>query len=268
MSYIKLIITLIYITISCISCQTKTTLKQPKTIQENKNTIILINSGYFFFSESKTKIWLDSFYIDKYETTVREYQTCMKHGVCTQQKGPDTNWMKKQQGNHTMGWVTWEQAKVYCQWKGKRLPTEKEWEKAAQGPYSRLYPWGDSFPHEKKLPLANLADISIAKEYGPSASSMKQYNDTYFMASPVGALPLDKSPYGVYDMGGNVSEWVEDTFFPHGQPQIYKTSRKTLKGGNYGTVRASHAYISYRFGHRLDGHNSIYGFRCAKNHVE
>jgi formylglycine-generating enzyme required for sulfatase activity len=121
-----------------------------------------------------------AFFIDKLEVTNGQYQECVAAGKCAPlQTSPSTA-----RANYAVEGVAWDQAGTYCAWRGKRLPSEMEWEKAGRGTDGRLYPWGNNW------------DISRI-----AASP-----------SPVGQHPEGASPYGVLDMIGSASEWVADKY--------------------------------------------------------
>lgn len=197
-----------------------------------------------------------AFKIDKYELTVGEYQACVDASDCTMEK-TDSEWCNygvSGRDSHPINCVDWNQAKAYCAWAGKRLPTEAEWEKAARGTDGRKYPWGnDSLD----------CDHAVHSTNGCSNSS----------TAPVGSKPAGTSPYGAEDMVGNVYEWVEDWYHntytgapADGSAWVTPTgSYRVIRGGAWsydGTnlLRASNrvAYVN------ADG-GGVFGFRCVSS---
>jgi formylglycine-generating enzyme required for sulfatase activity len=144
------------------------------------------------------QIYLDAYYIDTFEVSVKHFEMCVNAGACNDSnfktKSYDSycNYGYSDRGNHPMNCLNWDGANEYCEFVGKRLPTEAEWEKAARGENGRKYPWGDQNP-----------DCTYANFY---------YNANHCVGttSPVGSYPKGKSAYGLYDMAGNVWEWVYD----------------------------------------------------------
>ncbi|HZR46833.1 MAG TPA: SUMF1/EgtB/PvdO family nonheme iron enzyme, partial [Candidatus Manganitrophaceae bacterium] len=126
----------------------------------------------------KHQVVLPAFYIDRYEVTFGDYQ-----------KVDPSIRIPGRTAKFPVTDVTWLDADRYCRAAGKRLPTEAEWEKAARGTDARAYPWGNAFDPKK--------------------------TNTGLSLMPVGANPDDRSPYGVFDMAGNVSEWTDSWYQPY-----------------------------------------------------
>jgi formylglycine-generating enzyme required for sulfatase activity len=133
-------------------------------------------------------VYLDTFSIDQVEVTLGRYQACVDAGICSAIEL--SNYQRAvisettQPANDYPVTVEWEDALLYCQWVGKRLPTEAEWEKAARGTDGRLFPWGDEWDANR-----------VSQEW-----------------NPVGHHPQGASPYGALDMVGNAPEWTLDSY--------------------------------------------------------
>jgi formylglycine-generating enzyme required for sulfatase activity len=146
------------------------------------------------------EVYLDAYYVDKYEVTNKLYKACVDTGTC--QPPLDFHSFTRSSyydnlefDNHPVIAVSWEMAKTYCEWRGAQLPTEAQWEKAARGTDARTYPWGQGISCDK----AN---------YWPKDQAC--IGDT----TEVGTYESNVSPYGVHDMAGNVMEWVADWYSP------------------------------------------------------
>jgi eukaryotic-like serine/threonine-protein kinase len=172
---------------------------------------------------------LDAFYIDKAEVTNSQYKA-----FCDAVKRPypqNPSWDPDYflgSSDHPVIGVSWDDARAYASWAGKRLPTEAEWEKAARGDRSYRWTWGN----KKANNVANL-DGS---------------DDGYLHTAPAGTFPQSTSPYGAVDMIGNVWEWVEDNYkpYPGGRQDIpeYKQNYHVLRGGGFFNGPASSAIDS------------------------
>jgi len=145
-------------------------------------------------------VYLDDYYIDKYEVTNAQYAECVNAGVC-ESSYLSENYNDQTYTNYPVIGIAFEDAQTYCTWLGKRLPTEAEWEKAARGTQVKAFPWGDEMPNCTLANYGGFDGISCSPELG-------------YWGSPaeVGSHPDGVSPYGVHDMAGNVSEWVSDYF--------------------------------------------------------
>ncbi len=166
--------------------------------------------------------------------------------------------------DHPAAQVSWFDAAAYCEWAGRRMLTEAEWEKAARGTDGRIYPWGND-PVAGNL--LNFADHSLNVD-----GALNSVDDGYEFTAPVGSYPDGAGPYGALDMAGNVWEWVADWYDP-GYYTISPASNPTgpaegdncvLRGGSWhdstGYVRTTTRYFFFP-----DGRGDRGGIRCAES---
>ena len=213
----------------------------------------------FKIEQPQRKVFLKTYAIDRYEVTNSEYTRCVAAGVCK-----ETPFLRKEPFNAPLQpvvGVMYEDAEAYCRWVGKRMPTEAEWEKAARGTDRRLFPWGWE------------SDCSRASHTEGLGYDCRETQPRHPM--PVGSFPQGKSPYGVYDMAGNVWEWVSDYFSDAGYTGLPRKNPtgpppspegwRVLRGGSWSDgivdLRAASRVCSCAAPEYL---NAL-GFRCARD---
>ncbi len=199
-------------------------------IEDDDNEMRLIPAGPFQLGAHRRTVVLDRFYIARYPVTNRQFQAFLE---ATGYKPTDAEAHRFLQHfrngrcppellNHPVVFVSWTDARAYCRWAARRLPSEAEWEKAARGPDGYKYPWG------REEPTAEHANFgqARAKHYPLGTAGTGG-------TSPVDAFPRSASPYGIEGMAGNVFEWCEDVddpgFYLHG-PE--RNPRNTIQPGN------------------------------------
>jgi formylglycine-generating enzyme required for sulfatase activity len=186
---------------------------------------------------------VEAFRIDELPVTNRQY---LEFVQTTHRLAPP-NWtsgiVAASHENDPVTMVSWSDAEAYCEWKGKRLPTEPEWEFAARGSDGRLYPWGEDF----RLNLVNSAETGLAHVVAVDSRQ-------------------NHSPFGVWEMSGNVWEWCRDDF------KLYDGSTasfaipagaKAIRGGSFESDRR-HVTTTARNLERPATQSPSIGFRCAK----
>ncbi len=204
------------------------------------------------------EIELADFEIDVHEVTVEQYGACVDDEVCTAVTPGPGNLCRVNAADlgatYPINCVDWEQATQYCSWLGKRLPTSLEWEKAARGVDGRAYPWGDDPPS---------CDVAVWWPNYPDGPGPYPAGSGCATGGPlpVGSRPAGASPYGVEDVAGNVSEWVQDAAVNVSGPGL-----KMLRGGAF-LHHDTEVLLTWNLlGFTAVGDpNQFNGFRCARD---
>jgi formylglycine-generating enzyme required for sulfatase activity len=231
-----------------------------------KDEMVHIPAGYFLLGtaaggydeQPERRIYLDDYDIDRYEVTNSQYQEFVS-ATRHRKAGPPSRYAKNMSRmrsvNQPIVYVSWDDADTYCRWKGKRLPTEAEWEKAMRGNDGRLWPWGDA-------PDA-------------LATNWSHPNDGFEVTAPVGSFGRDASPFGIMDGAGNVMEWVADWYGENAYRNASERNPrgpehgvfKVLRGGVYTTTGVD-MRITTRSKMVPDFRDETIGFRCAISESE
>ena len=221
--------------------------------------MVLVPAGEFTMGgdsmdNPRHPVYLDAFYMDKYEATTSRYARFL-HATGRQTPFKWNEVGLASHGDRPVIGVTWQDAAAYCRWAGRRLPTEAEWEKAARGSDGREYPWGN------EAPTSRHANFNKCCEW-----------KGYMALAVVGSLEAGRSPYGIYDLAGNVSEWVADWYDKTSYKYELDRNPKGPASGEEKVVRGGSWYDAgplQRSALRSRSYPSIpstdRGFRCAKD---
>jgi formylglycine-generating enzyme required for sulfatase activity len=205
------------------------------------------------------RVYLDAFYMDKYEVTNAQYAECMTAGVCAPPHFTKSDFRESYYGNleydqFPVIYVDWYMARAYCEtWRGARLPTEAEWEKATRGTDGRSYPWGEGISCEQANYDGDpdLASFCVGE------------------TSEVGSYESGQSPYGLYDIAGNVFEWTSS--LPNAYPYDAGDGREDLTRGGDHVIRggswnedSNDLQVFYRSWLAPEYSENEIGIRCAK----
>jgi eukaryotic-like serine/threonine-protein kinase len=220
-------------------------------------------------------VYLDDYWMDQTEITNGMYALCVESGSCEtpMKMGSYTRasyYDNKLFADYPVIYVDWDMAKAYCEWAGARLPTEAEWEKAARSEDARIYPWGNDWD------VLKLRRLNFADKNNPEMTSDINVDDGYRDTAPVGSYPGGKSPYEIYDLAGNVWEWVADWY----DPLYYRDSplnnppgptsptqemtMRVLRGGASVAANQNVFHTSNRNGLDPSKFSESIGFRCAR----
>jgi formylglycine-generating enzyme required for sulfatase activity len=263
--------------------------------------MVLVPSGEFLmgspegtdgFADERPQrhVFLSAFWIDRREVTNADYESFVRatgHRAPANANPSTTLWENGSplpgSHHHPVINVSWDDALTFCQWKGMRLPTEAEWEKAARGTDGRRYPWGNDWDHTRANSASYWAGRTVEFHSGEdwnafwvqgegATISRKRGLKGEVLTLPVGSFANAASPYGLLDMAGNVSEWVQDWY----DPDYYKKGAlRDPQGPERGSVKVQRGgswlkpALSLRTSDRDYGNPnsrpSGAGIRCAKD---
>jgi formylglycine-generating enzyme required for sulfatase activity len=235
--------------------------------------MILIPAGSFSMGSNdglpnerpEHTVTLDSYYIDQSEATLSLYRKFLES---TKQESPST-WDDEAAttvGDRPATGMKWQAASAYCQWAGKRLPTEAEWEKAARGTDGRRYPWGNM------QPFVDIANYNRGMWVNEAITLVAVTSGLEGMSVRHGLKEGGKSPFGLFHMAGNAAEWVADWY---GRDYYQKTptqnpvgpatgEKRVIRGGSWADLPAA-LRVTARFSAEADYEDRTIGFRCAMN---
>jgi formylglycine-generating enzyme len=209
---------------------------------------------------SRHRVHLSAFWLDRTEVTVAEYRRCVELRRCA--PVPYSAGARRfDRPSHPVSLVTHAEAAGYCAFRGARLPTEAEFERAARGPRGRRYPWGEIYN-------------SRAANHGRLGLDRTDASDGFAELAPVGSFPAGRTPEGLLDLAGNVAEWVSDRYAPgypettatdpRGPPGSGATSERVVRGGSYASA-GPWLRGAARDSAEPTAREPQLGFRCARS---
>lgn len=209
-----------------------------------------------------------AFALDRLEVSAADYAVCVEAGACSSdgmdgrlprsglsaEMGEHCTWGRPELSDHPANCVSWHQAHTYCKFREARLPTEKEWERAARGIDARRFPWGHEAPVRRR---ANLLDRSAYRKYRWREADL-DYSDLRPTTGAVGEIPAGAAPSGALDMLGNVWEWTS------AEGQDISGDHQAIRGASF-MEPPTKARVTSKALKRVDHRGAYLGFRCAKS---
>ena len=216
-------------------------------------------SPAFFSNETpRHTVTLSSYWIDRFEVSVADYERCVVVGRCEPRPTSEAT-RRFDHLNYPVTRVTWNDAVAYCAFRGGRLPTEAEFERAARGLTGRRYPWGNLFN-------------TRATNHGRFGWDVTEDADGFVELAPIGSFPDGVTPEGIHDLAGNVAEWVLDRYAPSYDaaartdprgPGVGGSNLRVVRGGSYAQPRFRVRGAARAFAEPGERRSTL-GFRCAK----
>ncbi len=205
------------------------------------------------------RVHLSSYWIDRLEVRVADYERCVRVGRCSPRPMSEAT-RRFDHPDYPVTRVSWHDARAYCAFRAARLPTEAEFERAARGGRGRRYPWGEVFN-------------ARASNHGRFGWDVTDASDGFAELAPVGSFGSGASSEGVHDLAGNVAEWVADRYSPTYEagdtrdptgPGIGDSNLRVVRGGSYAHARFRLRGAARAFAEPSERRSTL-GFRCARS---
>ena len=238
--------------------------------------MVLIPSGPFLMGSNdglpnerpEHAVTLNTYYIDQFEVTAGRYQKFIASSKREEPPTWDDEAAKTLSDLPAVG-MSWTDAAAYCKWVGRRLPTEAEWEKAARGTDGRRYPWGHM------QPFVDIANYNRGQWVSEAVTLVPVNSGVEGMSVRHGLKGGGKSPYGLFHMAGNASEWVADWYereYYHKSPEKDPTgpssgTKRVIRGGSWADLPTA-LRVTARFSAEPEFEDRTIGFRCAMDAAE